>query len=778
MKVRCSKCKAVHNISDDKLKGKSGKVRVRCPKCRAVLVLPASGSRGTDAGTDKPAGEPVKVEKPEWYYAREGAQQGPVTASELAGMLASGALAPSTLVWRPGLDTWTTSDTVAELSAAGASAAAGDEPAGAAPREEAGAEPSQPEDAAGPGVEPAGDLGPTGEPAGGIDPEAVASDEAHSTGLSAERAAAEPEEGGTAAAHRAPEEPDYGAPATEPVAEEPAYTARAPEQDSQDAAVAGVPADRPAYDEPEQPVERPVDEVSSAAAEESVREEPAGAGSQDAPAAFSAGGGLFDGLVSGQPTQGSYTSAQPAESDGGDDLFAGFDSPAEEKQQPAQPKGQEMLYSRRETSVLFSLDDLVQKKDGGGKKAKQKKADDSGLIDIRQIGGVRAEDDLFAGLAGPAPGAAPGPQQQSVVADLRLAVPTIRRRKKLPMVLAGGLGGLAAAGAVAYGLYFVLVLSGGSVELVGQVLASASERAYKQRMSLTDKLEAEGRSKIDAARQEAAAARAETTEKAGQALAALKTAKQAELAEFKTSQEKSLIELQGSVAKARENVEKRKAALAAATAPAAAGPTEAAGAASAIPAGTSGTDKASSKDGEKKKEAAAKDKEKGKDKDKEKGKDKEKVDIGSVLADGAKKPEKEVEKPAEKEPVAEAPKEKDPQALLKMLDEKKEDGGDAGGAAGGAEKKTLTTTDIMKVVNGNKGAMRDCFTKYGQGLESATIRTKLTISGNGTVSDVTISSMEFAGTALGNCVRSVQMKMKFPTFSSGSLSKAISVRLP
>jgi len=63
-------------------------------------------------------------------------------------------------------------------------------------------------------------------------------------------------------------------------------------------------------------------------------------------------------------------------------------------------------------------------------------------------------------------------------------------------------------------------------------------------------------------------------------------------------------------------------------------------------------------------------------------------------------------------------------------------------------------------------------------LESATIRTKLKISGDGSVTSVSISSMEFAGTALGNCVRKTQKKMKFPPFARKVLLKSISVRLP
>ena len=41
-----------------------------------------------------------------WYYAVNGQQAGPVEDAELQQLLASGALTPATLVWRPGMENW------------------------------------------------------------------------------------------------------------------------------------------------------------------------------------------------------------------------------------------------------------------------------------------------------------------------------------------------------------------------------------------------------------------------------------------------------------------------------------------------------------------------------------------------------------------------------------------------------------------------------------------------------------------------------------------------
>ncbi len=41
-----------------------------------------------------------------WYYAKDGAQCGPVTETDLRGMLERGEISESTLVWSEGMDEW------------------------------------------------------------------------------------------------------------------------------------------------------------------------------------------------------------------------------------------------------------------------------------------------------------------------------------------------------------------------------------------------------------------------------------------------------------------------------------------------------------------------------------------------------------------------------------------------------------------------------------------------------------------------------------------------
>ena len=52
----------------------------------------------------------------DWYFARDGAQQGPVRLSQLQRMADAGEIGPETLIWRDGLEQWTPGSQVEELS--------------------------------------------------------------------------------------------------------------------------------------------------------------------------------------------------------------------------------------------------------------------------------------------------------------------------------------------------------------------------------------------------------------------------------------------------------------------------------------------------------------------------------------------------------------------------------------------------------------------------------------------------------------------------------------
>lgn len=51
----------------------------------------------------------------DWYYSKDNQQQGPVNEAEIKEMLANGKLNSSTLVWRDGLENWTTAGSIPEF---------------------------------------------------------------------------------------------------------------------------------------------------------------------------------------------------------------------------------------------------------------------------------------------------------------------------------------------------------------------------------------------------------------------------------------------------------------------------------------------------------------------------------------------------------------------------------------------------------------------------------------------------------------------------------------
>src|ERR1051325_5416789 len=57
----------------------------------------------------------TRLSMSDWYYEKNGKQEGPIQGSELAGLLKSGAVTPTTLVWTDGLAEWKWISDVADL---------------------------------------------------------------------------------------------------------------------------------------------------------------------------------------------------------------------------------------------------------------------------------------------------------------------------------------------------------------------------------------------------------------------------------------------------------------------------------------------------------------------------------------------------------------------------------------------------------------------------------------------------------------------------------------
>lgn len=152
MKFLCDQCKAKYQIADDKVAGKT--VRMKCRKCGHVIEIRAAVTESSSA-SERPvapsANSPLAARRPappqprrdaltsamqkniaspdvdatggdptapdEWYVAINGVPVGPIGISELRRKAASGSVTDASLVWREGLEEWRPLRTITELAA-------------------------------------------------------------------------------------------------------------------------------------------------------------------------------------------------------------------------------------------------------------------------------------------------------------------------------------------------------------------------------------------------------------------------------------------------------------------------------------------------------------------------------------------------------------------------------------------------------------------------------------------------------------------------------------
>jgi predicted Zn finger-like uncharacterized protein len=781
MKIRCSNCKAVISVADEKLSGKSGRVKVRCPECQTVL------------GIKLDDGEKPAQEEAEWYYAVGEEQHGPVTRTELVSLVVGGSVSGESLVWKPGMDNWQEAGKVEELQEIpeptlelppAAEGVAAEEPAAEAvapskePDEDVAFEQLMEQTREELQLSDEAEEAPLAQEPDEISQpvdEINLSDSVDEDGFVAlheDEASGERVDAASDAAALLEEEPV--AEEEEPVAEEEEPVAE--EEDPVAEEEEPVAEEEDPVAEEEEPVaeeEEPVAEEEEPVAEEEepVAEEEEPVAEEEDPVAEEEEPVSHEEEPVVEEDDVLPVAADEEDEDVGGGLFADFGGDEEESGSEASG---EMLHSRRENSVLFSLDDLSKKADD--RNASTASGDDSGLIDIRQVAVTGSGDDLFSGF-GAGDGSAADVSAEVPMAgagQATLAMPILRRKSRWPAYLAASVvGAVLIAGAV----YVAMTMATGPGESgIRQAVASASEMAFTQINQARIKMETEHQATVAQARtggkeQEMVAEREAEAE-----LASFEKVLEARLADVETLHSKEVGDLEAKLAQATKEAEERKQRRLAAELAL----KQAALAKVEAPAESEKVAEVASADGGKSsQEKRVAKKETAEERQARKEREAKRAEERAAKKEEKKEAEKEVVKKEEKKEVAKVDDgKKDPAALLKALDKKSSDTGSADSGDSAPKKKMLTTTDIMKVVNGNKSAMRACFEKYGAGLESATIRTQLKISGSGEVTNVSISSMEYAGTALGNCVRKAQSRMSFPAFAKPSLTKSISVRLP
>ena len=98
MKIECDKCGAKYSIADDKVRGKTFKIR--CKKCSNVIIVRDKAGGGDAAESEAPSDEPG------WHLAIGGETVGPLTEQEVREKHAAGEIDRETSVWQEGFEDW------------------------------------------------------------------------------------------------------------------------------------------------------------------------------------------------------------------------------------------------------------------------------------------------------------------------------------------------------------------------------------------------------------------------------------------------------------------------------------------------------------------------------------------------------------------------------------------------------------------------------------------------------------------------------------------------
>ncbi|MCC6552553.1 MAG: zinc-ribbon domain-containing protein [Polyangiaceae bacterium] len=145
MKITCQSCQAKYTIADEKVAGKT--VKIKCKKCGAAIVVQGGADQpqggGYDAGYGPPAdgddgaetrvfGEQAGAPAPdEWRVNVAEGDERTMSTAQLAAEYQRGALSDDTYVWREGMSDWLPIASVPELAPYAPAAAAAAAPAAA-----------------------------------------------------------------------------------------------------------------------------------------------------------------------------------------------------------------------------------------------------------------------------------------------------------------------------------------------------------------------------------------------------------------------------------------------------------------------------------------------------------------------------------------------------------------------------------------------------------------------------------------------------------------------
>lgn len=137
MKIECDKCAAKYSIADEKVRGKTFKIR--CKKCSNVIIV-----RDKAAGAGALGGEAEAPASIGWHLAINGETIGPMGEDEVRQRFAAGEIDRDTAIWQEGFEDWLPLGDVEAFADLAAGGAAAEDPFASANQDEYAAAAAQP----------------------------------------------------------------------------------------------------------------------------------------------------------------------------------------------------------------------------------------------------------------------------------------------------------------------------------------------------------------------------------------------------------------------------------------------------------------------------------------------------------------------------------------------------------------------------------------------------------------------------------------------------------
>jgi predicted Zn finger-like uncharacterized protein len=107
MKIECDKCSAKYSIADEKVRGKTFKIR--CKKCSNVIIVRDKVAADAAGEGDDGSGaydEPAQQAQPGWHLAINGETVGPMPEQEVRERYEAREIDKDTAVWQEGFEDW------------------------------------------------------------------------------------------------------------------------------------------------------------------------------------------------------------------------------------------------------------------------------------------------------------------------------------------------------------------------------------------------------------------------------------------------------------------------------------------------------------------------------------------------------------------------------------------------------------------------------------------------------------------------------------------------